>query len=82
MSNGVRVCVCMCNAESLTFSSLFAVRLYYIYTLYLRESEGSDDGMKKKRKKKERKIRRRNSRAGRRTTVDLSESEQGTQVGV
>lgn len=40
--------------------------------------------MKKKRKKKEkeRKIRRRNTRAGRRTTVDLSESEQGTQVGV
>lgn len=78
------VYVCACNAESLTFSSLFAVRLYYIYiyTLYLRESEGSDDGMKKKRKKKERKIRRRNSRAGRRTTVDLSESEQGTQVGV
>lgn len=33
MSNGVRVCVCVCacNAESLTFSSLFAVRLYYMY---------------------------------------------------
>lgn len=33
MSNGVRVCVyvCACNAESLTFSSLFAVRLHYIY---------------------------------------------------
>lgn len=52
------VCVCACNAESLTFSSLFAVRLYYIhiYMLYLRESEGSDDGMKKKRKKKKEKL--------------------------
>lgn len=89
MSNGVRVCVCMRVQRGIVnvFEPVCcAVTLYVyiicIYNIYLRESEGSDDGMKKKRKKKERKIRRRNSRAGRRTTVDLSESEQGTQVGV